>query len=102
MPKNPNRPGRDDPRYRAARLQLKTWDHTCHQCGYPIDTQLAYPHPLSWSADHIVPTSKLAKDDPRQWHISNLEATHLRCNQARGAKPTHRHTTQGLNPSQQW
>jgi len=92
----PRRPGRDDPRYLAARLELKKYDHTCHHCGYPIDMQIKYPHPLSWSADHIVPTSKLAKDDPRQWHISNLQGAHARCNQSRGNKPI------GLNTSQNW
>jgi len=100
MPKQPKRPGRDDPRYKAARLALKAYDHTCHWCHYPIDPQLNYPHPLSWSADHIIPTSQMQPDDPRQWHISNLSAAHFRCNQARGAKPLPH--TRGLNTSQPW
>jgi 5-methylcytosine-specific restriction endonuclease McrA len=86
----PRRPGRDDPRYRAARLELKKWDHTCHLCKHPIDMQLRWPHPLSWSADHKVPTSGLPRDDPRQWHITNLAAAHLRCNEARGNKTIRR------------
>ena len=81
-----SRPGRDDPRYRKARAELRKWDNVCHICRLPIDMQLRYPHPLSWSADHKVPTSELDDDDPRQWHISNLQAAHLRCNEARGAK----------------
>ena len=100
MRKTPYRPGRDDPRYKAARLELKAYDHTCHHCGYPIDMPLAYPHPLSWSSDHIVPTSQMTHDDIRQWHISNMRALHMRCNQSRGAKPAPH--TQGLNTSQQW
>ena len=100
MPKTPNRPGRDDPRYKAARLALKGYDQICHWCSYPIDMQLTYPHPLSWSADHIVPTSQLAHDDIRQWHVSNLQAMHLTHNLSRGAKPMPH--TQGLNTSQQW
>lgn len=76
-----------DTRYLASRATLKQYDHTCHHCGYPIDMQLRYPHPLAWSCDHIVPTSTLTRDDPRRWHISNLRATHARCNQARGNKP---------------
>lgn len=101
MPKRPHRPGRDDPRYKASRFELKKRDQICHQCSYPIDMQLHYPHPLSWSADHIVPTSKLARDDPRQWHISNMQAAHLRCNQARGNKPATARTA-GLNTSRDW
>lgn len=99
MPKRAHRPGRDDPRYKRAREELKRIDHQCHLCGHTIDIQLHYPHPLSWSSDHIRPTSTLAHDDPRQWHISNLRAAHLRCNQARGAKPTR---GGGLNPSRDW
>ena len=100
MRKTPYRPGRDGPLYKAARLALKAIDHICHHCGYPIDMQLDYPHPLSWSCDHIVPTSQMTHDDPRQWHISNMRALHMRCNQSRGAKPAPH--TQGLNTSQQW
>lgn len=90
------RPGRDDPRYLAARKELKKYDHTCHVCGYAIDPQIKWPHPGSWSADHIIPTSRLTPDDPRQWHISNLQAAHMRCNSARGNTPL------GLNTSQVW
>ena len=95
MRKTPYRPGRNnkpghpvysDPRYRAARTQLKKTDWVCHACGYDIDMQLSYPHPLSWSADHIIPKSKLTADDNRLWHISNLQAMHLVHNQARGDK----------------
>ena len=88
-----------DSRYIAACRQLRKIDHTCHGCTYPIDTQLRYPHPLSWSADHIIPKSKLTRDDPRMWRISNLQAMHLRCNQARGNKTPQ---PRGLNTSQQW
>lgn len=87
MPR-PYRPGRDDPRYKRSRLALKKWDHTCHRCGHPIDMQLRWPHPLSWSAGHKVPTSHLAPDDPRQWHVTNLQAEHLRCNEAAGNRTT--------------
>lgn len=78
----------DDPRYKAACKKLRTYDHTCHHCGYDIDPLLRWPHPLSWSADHIIPKSLLQPDDPRLWHISNLQAMHLRCNESRGNKPT--------------
>lgn len=98
--RTPRRPGLDDQRYRDAREHLKrVGAHICH-CGYAIDMQLRYPHPLSWSADHKVPRSQLAADDPRHWHISNLIEAHLRCNQARGAKPLT--APSGLRTSREW
>ncbi len=84
--KKPSHPVYADTRYRNACKKLRTWDHTCHRCGYDIDPHLNYPHPLSWSADHIIPKSLLTAGDPRLWHISNLQAMHLRCNQSRGNK----------------
>lgn len=90
------RPGRDDPRYLAARKELKKYGRPCHLCGYPIDQQLKWPDPGSWTCDHIIPTSRLAPDDPRQWHISNLAGAHNYCNISRNNKPL------GLNTSQQW
>lgn len=103
-PKRPGRqyrPGLDDPRYHAARTELKrTGNHICHRCGYPIDLQLHYPHPLSWTADHVIPRSQLAPHDPRHWAISNLIEAHKRCNESRGAKPLTPPTTP--EPSIDW
>ena len=77
----------EDQRYVANRERLQKIDDVCHWCGRAIDMQLRYPHPASWSCDHIIPKVHLQPDDPRNWHISNLCAAHLRCNQARGDKP---------------
>jgi hypothetical protein len=86
--RTPRRPGLDDKRYWQSRERLKLiGNHVCHWCTWPIDLQLRYPHPLSWSADHAVPRSHLPPDDERHWHIDNMREAHLRCNQARGAKP---------------
>ena len=86
--RTPRRPGLDDKRYKTSRERLKRiGTHTCGHCGYPIDMQLKWPHPLSWSADHRYPRSTLAADDPRHWHIDGLLESHLRCNESRGAKP---------------
>lgn len=96
------RPGYDDPRYAATRATLKRiGNHICAWCGYPIDMQLRSPHPLSWSCDHVVPRAELAADDPRQWHISNAQELHRRCNSSRGAKPM-RPATGGLDTSIDW
>lgn len=80
----------EDPRYVRSRARLRTYDHVCHHCGYDIDMNLRHPHPLSWSCDHIVPKSMLDEKDDRNWHISNLQAAHLRCNEARGNKQQRR------------
>ncbi len=98
------RPGLDDKRYWAARAQLKViGNHVCAWCGYPIDMQVPSPHPLSWSADHRVPRSLLTDpNDPRHWHIENLQELHRRCNSARGAKPMPSRSTDPLNPSIDW
>jgi hypothetical protein len=90
---------RDDTRYLAARKALKARDHTCHLCGGEIDMQLINPDPGAWTCDHLIPTSKMPKDDPRQWDINLLRAAHRWCNLSRGAKPVGR---PGLNASRQW
>lgn len=99
--KTPRRPGLDDKRYWQMRETLRRQNRPCGVCGYPIDQQLKWPHPLSWSCDHIVPRSQLQPNDPRNWHISNARPAHLRCNTARGAKPIPG-TSGGLNPSGAW
>lgn len=102
-PKRATRPGLDDQRYRDARTELRRiGPHICHTCRYPIDLQLKWPHPLSWSADHKVPRSKLEPSDPRNWHISNLIEAHLRCNMARGAKPIRIPGADGAGTSIDW
>ena len=102
--RTPRRPGLDDPRYRTNRERLKhTGNHVCHHCGYPIDLQITYPHPLSWSADHATPRAHLTPNDPRNWHIDHLLEAHLRCNQARGAKPLPAPTPTGtVDTSIEW
>lgn len=53
----------------------------CALCDQPINYALHYPHPLSWSLDHI--RSMMAGGavfDP-----ANTQPSHLRCNQSRGA-----------------
>lgn len=98
------RPGLDDVRYKANRARLKIiGDHICHRCRQPIDLQLRYPHPLSWSADHKIPRVHLQPHDPRNWDIAFLLESHLRCNLARGAKLLAiEEPPAGLNTSIDW
>jgi 5-methylcytosine-specific restriction endonuclease McrA len=53
----------------------------CFLCGQPIDYDLQWPHPQSFSADHIKPYAHHPelRTDP-----GNIASTHLRCNQVKG------------------
>ena len=55
----------------------------CPRCRKLIDPPGTWPdrHPLSPSADHIVP---LSKDPSRANDITNLRAMHFGCNSGRG------------------
>jgi len=79
--------------YRKARLKLRAEQRDCWLCHRPIDYTLRYPHPWSFSADHVKPRSQGSGE------TEHLEAAHLVCNQARGDRtppppPTH--------PSRNW
>lgn len=53
----------------------------CPLCGAEIDRSLTYPDPLSQSVDHIVPLAKGGTHEQ-----SNLQWTHLVCNNRKGAR----------------
>lgn len=53
----------------------------CRLCTDPINYRLQYPHPRSWSLDHILAVHEGgAVFDPR-----NTQPSHLHCNLSRGA-----------------
>lgn len=54
----------------------------CALCQQPIDLELRYPHPLSFTVDHITPTSHGGSDD-----FDQLRPVHNRCNRARSNGP---------------
>lgn len=57
-------------------------NHACALCSLDIDYRLKYPHPMSWSCDHIVPV----KEKPSLlMDIGNLQASHLECNYHKGS-----------------
>jgi 5-methylcytosine-specific restriction endonuclease McrA len=68
----------------AARVRAERrpcWLHAhglCKYNGAPIDYTARFPHPRSFSADHIIPTNAGGRDTYR-----NCGASHLRCNTAR-------------------
>lgn len=53
----------------------------CWLCGQDINYQLRFPHPGSFSVDHVIPVNErpeLILD------VSNWAASHFSCNSARG------------------
>jgi 5-methylcytosine-specific restriction endonuclease McrA len=69
---------RTSKRARRLREQVRAGRGPCHICGQPIDYSLEYPHPLSFSIEHIRPwsTHPHLREDP-----DNLAPAHLQCNQ---------------------
>jgi len=70
----------------------------CWLCRQPIDTTLAWPHPMSGSVDHRIPAS--AGHDVLD--VSNWRAAHLRCNQSRGDRKPKDAGAPPLRPERRW
>ncbi|OBJ53724.1 hypothetical protein [Mycobacterium asiaticum] len=69
----------------------------CIRCHEPIDYQLRFPHPLSWSLEHLVPVTEnpaLALDR------NNFASSHFGCNSVHGA--TRVDTSDIGVPSKDW
>lgn len=50
-------------RARARIAQRVKAGEPCWLCGEPIDLTLKYPHPMSFTVDHVTPTSHGGADD---------------------------------------
>lgn len=74
--------GRTSRRFRQLAKQVRARRRPCRICGEPIDYSLRYPHPRSFSVEHIKSwaTHPHLREDP-----ANLDAAHLSCNQSKGA-----------------
>lgn len=64
-----------------ARLKA-TGNNVCWICGKPINMDLKYPDPMSWSCDEYIPVSLGGSG----MEFSNLREAHLVCNERRGNK----------------
>lgn len=70
----------------------------CALCSTAIDYRLGYPHPESWSLDHKVALHQGGEEfDPL-----NAQASHLRCNQSRGASESNAKRRQWRHTSVRW
>lgn len=77
--------GRHGRPWERKRAYIRRQAGPCGICGKPIDYTLAYPHPQSFTVDHIEPLSlrpDLARD------LDNLQAAHNACNRAKGTGAT--------------
>lgn len=64
------------------RLRVIRENDVCALCGLPVDKSLKYPHPLSATADHIIPVSRGGHPSD----INNLQLAHFKCNRAKWDK----------------
>ena len=66
--------------YRRAKAEVRATEGTCWLCGGAIDKSLRFPHPASFTVDHVHPVEMGGAQTDR----ANMRAAHLRCNQKRG------------------
>lgn len=83
MAKTSGRKGRP---WRRCVAEVKRRSQICWICGDAIDMDLTFPHPESFSVDHLIPLSQLDEDDPRRTDPDYCAPAHLSCNSSRQAK----------------
>lgn len=86
--------------YRTARAELREQGRPCWYCGRPIRYDLKGPHPLSFTADHVVEPGRC---DPAMVNDpSNLRPAHYGCNSSRGARYGNTKRSNGPRPERAW
>lgn len=78
----PDRIGEHRTAFEKNRKIILATQKTCGICGLEIDPQYKSPHPLSATVDHIIPVAKGGHPSD----LSNLQAAHRYCNQAKKDK----------------
>lgn len=73
--------GRTSRRFRKLAANLRARRRPCCLCSQPIDYTLSWPHPQSFSVQHL----KSWRDHPHlREDPGNLDACHLGCNASEG------------------
>lgn len=75
--------GRKGRPWRRCVAEVKRRSQICWICNDAIDMDLEFPHPESFSVDHLVPLSQLDEDDPRRVDPDYCAPAHLSCNSSR-------------------
>lgn len=83
--KNYNRPDQNGPHRREFlrnKRKILATQGVCALCGEPVNKTLRFPDPMSPTIDHIIPIDKGGHPSD----ISNLQLTHLCCNNRKSDK----------------
>lgn len=73
--------GRRSSHFERIKAELRSARGPCYLCGQPIDYTQSYPHPESFTVDHVKSwiNHPELRDDP-----ANCRAAHARCNAVKG------------------
>ncbi|WP_368668741.1 HNH endonuclease [Sporosarcina sp. 6E9] len=77
-----DRKGAHRANYERNRKRIFATQNTCGICGHPVDFSLKVPHPMSATADHIIPVAKNGHPSD----IDNLQLAHWTCNRQKSDK----------------
>lgn len=91
--------GRKGRPWRRCVAEVKRRSQVCWICKDAIDLDLEFPHPQSFSVDHLIPLSQLGEDDPRRTDPDYCAPAHLGCNSSRQAKSVLEVTSQAEEES---
>jgi len=64
--------------WEAIKAHHRALGQPCHLCGYPINTEIPWPSPLSFAVDHLI-----ARSDGGTNAIENTAPIHMACNTAK-------------------
>jgi hypothetical protein len=98
---SPRSPGRSGHAWRQlvahVREQVEIHGLCCVWCHRPINLELLWPDPMSFSVDHVV--ALVAGGDPLE--PSNAGPMHLGCNASKGSRPLSARP-EDLRPDRDW
>lgn len=78
----PDKKGPHRANYERNRKIIFATQNTCGICGHLVDFSLKAPHPMSATADHIIPVAKNGHPSD----IDNLQLAHWTCNRQKSDK----------------